>query len=244
MRSRSQPCSRLLPAARPRSSRDKHALHAPHTYTRQARPPRAPHLYQTSTPSTRPTPTPHSPHAHCRRAAAHQHVCRGAVPGDDVDVAVVGRHRQHRLALRGARGGAAGRPGQARGTAQARRRGCTKQGRPAAAPGSSGGCCPPPPRLRLPPPPLTPPAPRVSQMRTVLSTEAEANTVSSVGLHCRSSTDDSWPLRACGTAAWRLRRGGELQGRHRRPAACPRWRAGGCAAHGWAAGRRSLAPHL
>ena len=159
MRSRSQPCSRLLPAARPRSSRDKHALHAPHTYTRQARPPRAPHLYQTSTPSTRPTPTPHSPHAHCRRAAAHQHVCRGAVPGDDVDVAVVGRHRQHRLALRGARGGAAGRPGQARGTAQARRRGCTKQGRPAAAPGSSGGCCPPPPRLRLPPPPLTPPAP-------------------------------------------------------------------------------------
>lgn len=35
---------------------------------------------------------------------------------------------------------------------------------------------------------------RVSQMRIVLSTEAEANTVSSVGLHCRSSTDASWPL--------------------------------------------------
>lgn len=36
----------------------------------------------------------------------------------------------------------------------------------------------------------------VSQIRIVLSTLHDANTVSSVGLHCRSSTLPSWPLKA------------------------------------------------
>jgi len=37
------------------------------------------------------------------------------------------------------------------------------------------------------------PCARVSQTRMVRSTEADANTVASLGLHCRSSTEPSWP---------------------------------------------------
>jgi len=40
------------------------------------------------------------------------------------------------------------------------------------------------------------PCARVSQTRMVRSTEADANTVASLGLHCRSSTEPSWPCAA------------------------------------------------
>ena len=82
---------------------------------------------------------------------------------------------------------------------------------------------------------------RVSQMRIVLSTEAEANTVASLGLHCRSSTDASWPLQqrrwqgGDGGSAGRIRAGtkdddDERQGHPGMQLGLVEWRSGvgGC----------------